>query len=159
LAEPANLYQCADDAIHLLSLEKSSLARNIANRIDPDHNVRGDSQGVLQVFINLLKNAMDACKPVTEREAVITLTSIDHGQTIEIRITDNGPGIPEGMQEKVFDPFFTTKEPGQGTGLGLSLVYSIIEEHSGQIHVVSPPARNLAYGTCFIIQLPKHATA
>ena len=159
LAEPANLYQCADDAIHLLSLEKSSLARNIANRIDPDHNVRGDSQGVLQVFINLLKNAMDACKPVTDREAVITLTSIDHGQTIEIRITDNGPGIPEGMQEKVFDPFFTTKEPGQGTGLGLSLVYSIIEEHSGLIHVVSPPDRNLAYGTCFIIQLPKHATA
>jgi signal transduction histidine kinase len=60
----------------------------------------------------------------------------DAGERIEIRIRDNGPGIPPEVREKIFNPFFTTKPPGEGTGLGLSISYEIIvQEHKGEIRV------------------------
>ena len=69
---------------------------------------------------------------------------------VEIKVKDNGPGIPEEIKEKVFQPFFTTKPTGQGTGLGLSLVYDIIKAHGGTISLES----KMGEGTKFIIQLP-----
>ena len=57
---------------------------------------------------------------------------------VEIHVEDHGSGIPPELIERIFEPFVTTKEPGKGTGLGMSLVYSIIEEHGGQIRIVSP---------------------
>ena len=64
--------------------------------------------------------------------------------------SDNGPGIPTHIKDKIFQPFFTTKPTGQGTGLGLSLAYDIVKAHGGEIKVVS----NENLGTEFIIQLP-----
>jgi signal transduction histidine kinase len=69
---------------------------------------------------------------------------------VAIVIEDDGPGIPAGILDKVFDPFFTTKPPGQGTGLGLSVSYGIIRDHSGEITVESQPGRP----TRFVITLP-----
>ncbi len=69
---------------------------------------------------------------------------------VQINISDNGPGIPQGLIDKIFQPFFTTKPTGQGTGLGLSLAYDIIQAHGGNIQVLS----NKNSGTEFIIQLP-----
>ena len=69
---------------------------------------------------------------------------------VEIKVTDNGNGIPDHIKEKVFQPFFTTKPAGQGTGLGLSLSYDIIRAHGGEIRVKS----NEGEGSEFIIQLP-----
>ena len=68
----------------------------------------------------------------------------------EIKVIDNGNGIPEHIKEKIFQPFFTTKPTGQGTGLGLSLSYDIIKAHGGEIKVKS----NEGEGSEFIIQLP-----
>jgi signal transduction histidine kinase len=69
---------------------------------------------------------------------------------IQITVSDNGPGIPDDIKDKIFQPFFTTKPTGQGTGLGLSLSYDIIKTHRGELKVES----NVREGTTFIIRLP-----
>jgi signal transduction histidine kinase len=68
----------------------------------------------------------------------------------ELTITDNGPGIPDSIKDKIFQPFFTTKPTGQGTGLGLSLAYDIVKAHGGKLNVHS----TIDKGTEFVIQLP-----
>ncbi len=76
---------------------------------------------------------------------------------IEIKVTDNGNGIPSSIKDKIFQPFFTTKPTGQGTGLGLSLSYDIIKVHGGNIKVETNEGEGLPgeqTGTTFIIQLP-----
>jgi signal transduction histidine kinase len=79
------------------------------------------------------------------------LTSQDDPWVV-VKISDNGPGIPEDIQGKVFDPFFTTKAPGEGIGLGLNISHHIIvQKHKGEIAVDSEPGR-----TCFIVHLPIH---
>ncbi|MDX2244004.1 MAG: ATP-binding protein [Leptolyngbyaceae cyanobacterium bins.302] len=112
-----------------------------------------------QVFMNILNNAIDALleQAQIDRHISIQTTCIpaNSGKTndcgrIEIRIQDNGPGIPYDVQTKLFDPFFTTKPVGKGTGLGLSICQQIIKNHHGNLRVVS----DLGYGTEFIIQLP-----
>ena len=72
------------------------------------------------------------------------------GSSIEIRIRDNGPGIPKNIIDKIFQPFFTTKPTGQGTGLGLSLSYDIVKAHGGEIKVETKENE----GTAFTIQIP-----
>jgi len=107
-----------------------------------------------QVFLNLVMNAADA---IAERQqhdpgpGVITLSTlrIDHG--VEIRVSDNGSGIPKDIQSKIFDPFFTTKGVGKGTGQGLTVCYQVVvTRHGGTIQCQSEPGR----GTTFLIRLP-----
>ena len=82
------------------------------------------------------------------------------GDKLEIKVEDNGNGIPQNIIAKIFQPFFTTKPTGQGTGLGLSLAYDIIKAHSGEIKVESKEGEGLPGGAMvetgseFIIQLP-----
>ena len=75
---------------------------------------------------------------------------------VTIKIKDNGSGIPDHVRHRIFEPFFTTKEAGEGTGLGLALVYSIIEEHFGNIQVESPYNKATNNGTCFTITLARN---
>lgn len=106
-----------------------------------------------QVFMNIINNAAQAIKtnPDQTEKGKITLTTEalddDH---IAIRISDNGPGMPESVKKKIFEPFFTTKPVGEGTGLGLSIVYNIIRSHNGEIEVESEAGK----GTTFILTLP-----
>ncbi|OUS31844.1 hypothetical protein A9R01_11545 ['Osedax' symbiont bacterium Rs2_46_30_T18] len=99
-----------------------------------------------QVFMNLLINASQA---ISER-GTITLRTQRDGDWVIIEIEDNGCGIAAEDISRLFDPFYTTKEVGFGTGLGLSVSYSIIQKHSGQITVQS----KLGSGSCFSIRLP-----
>ena len=99
-----------------------------------------------QVLLNLIANAIDA---INEKGEIVIKTYAEGGQ-LKISVCDNGTGIPEAMKNKIFDPFFTTKPVGQGTGLGLSVSYGIIENHKGKINVKSNPGT----GTEFIITLP-----
>lgn len=101
-----------------------------------------------QVFVNLINNAIDAIEEGGEIK--IKTINLDD-QSIEIRISDNGSGMPDDIKDKIFDPFFTTKEVGKGTGLGLSISHGIIEKHQGKIRVES----KMGVGTTFIINLPK----
>jgi signal transduction histidine kinase len=152
--EAVDLYLCIDDAIHLLSLNDNKAKQIINNQVPIGSVVHGDTQSLLQVFINLIKNALQAIEG--DGEITISCENLEHN--LEIRVSDTGSGISKDIQGTIFEPFFTTKDPGVGTGLGLALVYSIIEEHHGSIAVSSPLA-NSDHGTCFTLRLPKQAAS
>ena len=92
-----------------------------------DH--RGDLQ-IEQVLVNLAINAQQAM--AGQRGELVVRTRAGDGQ-VSIEVQDSGPGIPPEVQSRIFEPFFTTKAAGQGTGLGLSVSYGIIESHGGRI--------------------------
>lgn len=146
-----NLLTCSNEAIQLLSFDQRLATELIHNSIASNSDIQGDHQLLQQAFLNLLKNALDAIDPIT---GTIKLYSQEADEWFEIVIEDNGSGIPPAIQQTIFEPFFTTKDIGQGTGLGLALVYGIIEEHQGQIQVLSPIAET-GVGTRFTIQLKK----
>lgn len=106
-----------------------------------------------QVFMNILANAIDAldeCLPAAPRIRI--QTAVIDQDWIEIRIADNGPGVPAETQAHIFKPFFTTKGVGKGTGLGMSISHEIItEQHAGKLSCLS----QLKKGTEFIIQIPQ----
>ncbi|MFC1820706.1 sensor histidine kinase [Thermodesulfobacteriota bacterium] len=100
-----------------------------------------------QVFLNLINNSLDAME---KGGGVIDIKTGLEGDYIDIRVADNGPGIPEANLNRIFDPFFTTKKVGKGTGLGLALCYGIIRKLGGEIGVHSV----IDKGTTFHIKLP-----
>lgn len=107
--------------------------------------INGDENQLSQVFLNLLKNAMQALEGRTDGVISLRVSQTEH---ILIEIADNGIGIPEELQEKVFIPFFTTKS--EGTGIGFSLCKQIIRQHQGHLSIgISQPGK-----TIFIIELP-----
>ena len=108
--------------------------------------IKGFSQELNQVFMNLLVNAGQAI----EEKGEITIKTYSKRDNVYIRISDNGSGIAEDDIKRIFDPFFTTKEVGKGTGLGLAISYRIVQKHGGHISVDSETAR----GTTFTIKLP-----
>ena len=112
--------------------------------------VFADGHQIKQVLLNLVINAEQACIGANGRGTIVVRTShdADRGSAV-LEVNDDGPGIAEEKQGRVFDPFFTTKEVGQGTGLGLTVAYAIVQEHSGRIWLSSSNA-----GTSFFVELP-----
>jgi signal transduction histidine kinase len=89
-------------------------------------------------------------------EPILTVTTRDLGEAVEVRVRDNGVGISAEIKDKLFQPFFTTKPPGEGTGLGLSISYDIVtHEHGGAIKVAS----EVGAFTEFIVRLPRRFVA
>jgi len=109
-------------------------------------HINGNESNIQQVIMNLISNAIQSI----ESNGQITITTKCNDTTILLQIEDNGNGIPENIQGKIFDPFFTTKEVGKGTGLGLYIVFEIIQEHKGNITFESKEG----LGTIFKISLP-----
>jgi|GEM_PF-2493167 len=112
-----------------------------------------------QVILNIIMNAVDAIKDAVEagliQKGLIGIATRRNDRWVEIEISDNGTGIPEDLQGRIFDPFFTTKDVGKGTGQGLAISYSIInQKHSGLLSFSSTPGR----GTKFFISLPLEDT-
>ncbi|MEJ2591119.1 MAG: ATP-binding protein [Candidatus Thiodiazotropha sp.] len=110
-----------------------------------------------QVILNLIVNAAHAIGDEVEaghlKKGHIRVTTATHDDAVEIRISDDGPGIPEAIQQKIFDPFFTTKEVGKGTGQGLSIARSVVvDQHQGSLTLDSTPGD----GATFTIHLPLH---
>ncbi|MDH4580460.1 PAS domain-containing protein [Pseudomonas sp. BN415] len=154
-SEPVCLAEVTQDAIGLLSLNKRSIEVNFFNLCDPQHIVEGDPQRLAQVLINLLSNARDA-SPVG---SAIRVRSEASEHTVDLVVEDEGSGIPKAIIDRLFEPFFTTKDPGKGTGLGLALVYSIVEEHYGQITIESPADSEHQRGTRIRVTLPRFVEA
>jgi two-component system, NtrC family, sensor kinase len=116
-----------------------------------------DAEKLKQVFMNLLMNAKQAISG--KGQITIATSKEDSGESVQVSVADTGCGIPSDLIDKIFDPFFTTKPVGEGTGLGLSVSYGIIQDHSGRIEVESHPGQ----GSKFVITLPvqeepSHAT-
>jgi signal transduction histidine kinase/ligand-binding sensor domain-containing protein len=130
-------------AYHGMRAEHSDFNTALEREFDPTNpEVTLAPQEIGRVLINLLNNAFYA---VHERQRVtpgyqpeVRVTTRAHADTIEIRVRDNGPGIPAHIRERIFEPFFTTKPTGAGTGLGLSLSYDIVTQgHGGRLRVDS----------------------
>jgi two-component system NtrC family sensor kinase len=110
--------------------------------------VMADPIQIGQVIENLVINAIDALEDRTE--PAIRIESCVTDQSVEVRVQDNGPGIPEAVQPNVFDPFFTTKPVGKGVGLGLSICAGIVEAHDGSVSMESEQGR----GTTISFRIP-----
>ena len=119
--------------------------------------VEGNPEQLVQVFMALLINAMDAMDGVRERGAVTLRTRRGRSaaEAAIAEVVDEGEGIARGDLGKIFEPFYTTKAPGRGTGLGLSICYGIIADHGGRIEVDSAPGK----GSTFRVVLPANAPA
>jgi signal transduction histidine kinase len=107
-------------------------------------------QDIGRVILNLINNAFYAVNekaklPSSNYEPRVTVSTKNLGDKIEIKVQDNGTGIPDKVKEKIFQPFFTTKPTGQGTGLGLSLSYDIVKTHGGELGVTTKPGEGSAF--------------
>jgi signal transduction histidine kinase len=146
-------------AYHGLRAKEKSFNADFKTDFDPDlPKIEVIPQDIGRVLLNLINNAFYAVSTKSRSnlsgstyKPTVTVITKNHGSHIEIRVKDNGDGIPDNIRDKIFQPFFTTKPTGQGTGLGLSLSYDIITKgHGGEIRVESKAGE----GTAFIILLP-----
>jgi PAS domain S-box-containing protein len=144
--ERVNLHGLVMEAIRLVGLSRSGREVECVNACPQGLELQGDRQRFLQVFVNLLTNACDASQAGDRVE--VLATSADGNVLIEVR--DRGEGIPEEQRKRVFEPFFTTKRAGEGTGLGLPMVYKIIDDYGGSIELDSKRGA----GTRVIVRLP-----
>jgi len=135
-------------------LARQSLFHDVQIVLDLERElpqIVGDPVELQQVGANLMINAADAM--LGRGRLDIRTRSMAETEEVILEFADTGPGIAPEVEEKIFEPFFTTKPPGSGTGLGLSVVYGIIQRHNGTIEVTSPPGG----GATFIIKLPIQA--
>ncbi len=134
-------------AYHGARAENQDFKINLEQSLDPTvGKVDLFPQEITRVLINLISNGFYAAtrrkaeSKLNGYEPILAAATRNLGDRVEIRIRDNGGGIPREVKEKIFNPFFTTKPPGQGTGLGLSLSYDIVvKQHSGSIEVDTQP--------------------
>jgi two-component system NtrC family sensor kinase len=111
--------------------------------------IAGDSSQLERVFINLYRNAEQATEQ-NRADPRIKISTRRIGELVQVRIEDNGPGVPAHLASKIFEPFFTTKEVGAGTGLGLSISHQIVADHHGRIFCEPSPLG----GAAFVVELP-----
>ncbi|HEY5600071.1 MAG TPA: ATP-binding protein, partial [Candidatus Manganitrophaceae bacterium] len=144
---PTDINQVVEDAVAIVDHQLTINRVKIEKILYPDlPKIKGNGNQLQQVLMNLMINAQQA---MPEGGQVKVSTARVNGQA-ELRVADNGPGIPEEIRQKIFEPFFTTKPVGKGTGLGLSVSYGIVKDHGGQIGVESEVGK----GTTFILTLP-----
>ena len=158
--ELTDINQLADEylrlSFHGLRAKDSSFNAEFKTDFDPElPKMNVIPQDIGRVLLNLINNAFQACAEQTghfERSREAPLVQVLTKQTesgIQISVSDNGPGIPENIKDKIFQPFFTTKPTGQGTGLGLSLSYDIVKAHGGELSLSTEDV-----GTVFTITIP-----
>ena len=158
--EPAPVHDIIRRTVDILKPQPMMEDIQVRFHLNAAHDrVYADPQQLQQVFLNIIMNAADAHAGEprgegTREEKTIQVETGDRGNRIEMRFADNGPGIAPGELEHIFDPFYTTKDPGQGTGLGLSVSYQIVDTLGGALRAES----TLGKGTTIIIDLPLFRT-
>jgi two-component system NtrC family sensor kinase len=149
LMQPHDVNKSVSRTMFLLEnqslFQNIEIEKNFAVALPP---VQADIQQLNHLFMNIILNAAQA---MNGKGKLMLKTCVSAAtKTVEIEIADTGPGIPPDVLPQIFDPFFTTKEEGQGTGLGLSLAYGIVENHGGKITARNRPEG----GAVFLISLP-----
>jgi signal transduction histidine kinase len=158
--EPTDINVLCDEYLRLSyhGLRAKDKSFNATMKTDFDEkigNINIVPQDIGRVVLNLINNAFYAVdekkKQISQgNEPTVSVSTKKLGDKIEIKVSDNGNGIPKKVLDKIFQPFFTTKPTGQGTGLGLSLSYDIVKAHGGELKVETKEGE----GSEFIIQLP-----
>jgi PAS domain S-box-containing protein len=146
--EPVDLAAVVDDALRGADLARPDGLNVVVSEEGRLRPVRGTAERLTQAVGVLLANARQAL--VGASDPVIRIALRGENGWIELEVSDNGPGVPEHLRERVFDPFFTTKSPDQGTGLGLSLAFDIARDHGGLLEERSTRGR----GATFVMRLP-----
>lgn len=152
-ARPVALLAVVEEAQRVLRLNPRARSVQMSSSVAPDLFVLAEHQRLVQVFMNLLSNAVDACADNQAERGRISISAKPHRSVVDIRLLDNGHGIPANIADKIFEPFFTTKPPGLGTGLGLALAYSIVQDYGGSLQL--RPRRGTVRGTEVILRLTK----
>jgi signal transduction histidine kinase len=163
---PADINAIVEESLNLAyhgaRAEKSGFNITLTRDLDPDAGMIDlYPQEITRVFLNLISNGFYAATKHKESagegfEPTLSAATRSFGNRVEIRIRDNGTGIPTEVKEKMFNPFFTTKPAGEGTGLGLSMSHDIVvKQHGGKIDVNTEPG----VFTEFIITLPRTLAA
>ncbi|MFN2369743.1 MAG: PAS domain S-box protein [Candidatus Krumholzibacteriia bacterium] len=148
---PLDLHALLDESLDVLVTEIRragvEVRRHYAPQLPP---FRSDAVMLQQVFVNLVKNAVDAMEAVPDRPPVLDVTTAADAAQITVTVQDNGVGIPPEDRDRIFDLFHTTKPVGRGTGLGLSIVHDLLFRLGGSIRVASEPGR----WSRFVVTLP-----
>ena len=159
--EPTDISLVVEDAIHLL---RATIPTHIDIKFDvPEHSAKvlADKTQIHQIIVNLVTNAFHSMEEsggllevaLVELEchncSKVDRDSISNKDCLRLTIKDSGCGISQEDQSKIFDPFFTTKEVGKGTGLGLAMVYSIVQDHGGVIEIDSELNKGTTVNICF----------
>lgn len=148
--EPVDLHAALRQSIELERPQCSVAGIRLVTDFAPDlPRVIADPQRLGQVFLNLLVNARQAMEAAGKGRR-LTVRTGRRGPVVEIHVSDDGPGIPAELRDKVFEWFFTTKPPGEGTGLGLAISREILQAHGGNLRVEETPGG----GATFVIELP-----
>ena len=158
--EPTNINKLADEYLRLAYHGLRAKDKNFNATLKTDYDetigiINIIPQDIGRVLLNLYNNAFYAVNEKQKQqgdkyEPTISVSTKKIGDKVEIRVADNGNGIPQNIVDKIFQPFFTTKPTGQGTGLGLSLSYDIVKVHGGEMKVETKEGE----GSKFTIQLP-----
>ncbi|MBI1387171.1 MAG: HAMP domain-containing protein [bacterium] len=143
---PINLVTVIKSALRMSQHANNYADINVRKELNDIPEVIANAGELQQVFVNLFNNAVHAM----EEKGDLTIKTWHENTTVHASITDTGCGIPSENLTQIFEPFFTTKPPGKGTGLGLNVVYRIIEKYHGRIHVDS----QVGSGSTFFIDLP-----
>lgn len=148
-AKNANINENIDATLTLLRNKTKGKIEITKHYDETMHDIECYPGQLNQVFMNILNNAVQAM-PEDRKDAEVKIYTEELDNGVQIRIKDNGIGIPDEIKDRIWEPFFTTKEVGVGTGLGMSITYGIIEKHGGKIDLSSEVGK----GTEFVITLP-----
>jgi signal transduction histidine kinase len=148
---PVDMRRVVEDCLETVQERLVRHRIQVISELDEDlPRINGDHDHMMQVMLNLVLNAVQA---MPESGTLRMVAAPDGDQHIKLTVADTGHGIPPDVLPKIFEPFVTTKERGQGTGLGLTVVLGIVQEHGGSISVDSTPGQ----GTMFTLRLPRVA--
>jgi len=142
-----DINEILENSLRMVQLANKSTQVEVVKQFQTLQRIEANPGEIQQVFTNLITNAFQA---INGKRGRVTLTTRSLKDSVEVKVSDDGVGIPQKFLNKIFDPFFTTKKVGEGTGLGLNIVYRLVTKYGGAIEVNSKEG----LGTTFSIQFP-----
>jgi PAS domain S-box-containing protein len=144
---PVDINEVLEESLKMVRLATRTNSIEVIKKFQSVEKIEAKAGEIQQIFTNLITNAFQA---MNGKGGILTLSTRSLRDLIEIKVSDSGMGIPQKYINKIFDPFFTTKKVGEGTGLGLNIVYRIVTKYEGTVDVESKEG----IGTTFTIKFP-----